>query len=65
MIHPIQTICLEKHYEVRHWTRELRCTEAELYAAVRAAGLDAANVRQFRAGMPHSTFIANPASAYR
>ncbi len=62
---PTEMISLEKHYQVRHWTRQLHCTEAELYEAVRVAGRDVRNVRLFRAAMPHSAFISNSASAYR
>lgn len=65
MCQPAQTISLNKHYEVRHWTREFRCTETELFEAVRAVGLDAAKVLSFRSAMPKSTFVANPAAAYR
>jgi hypothetical protein len=65
MCQPIQAISLAKHYEIRHWTREFRCTEGELYEAVRAVGLDAAKVLSYREAMPRSTFVANPSAAYR
>ena len=32
-------------HEVRYWTKEFGCTEAELRAAVRAVGVMSANVR--------------------
>jgi len=65
MCNPSQAICIEKHYEVRHWTRELRCSEAELYAAVRVVGLQFEDLRQFRSAMPRSAFVANPEASYR
>lgn len=38
-------ISLSEDWEVRYWTEELGCTEAELRAAVKAAGNGAAAVR--------------------
>jgi hypothetical protein len=33
-------------HELRYWTKEFGCTEAELRAAVKAVGVSAAAVRQ-------------------
>jgi len=44
-----EEISLEKAYEVRHWMHELRCTEFELYEAVRSVGKGLGAVRTFRA----------------
>lgn len=41
------TISLRKDYEVRHWMRVLRCTEAQLYAAVAAVGTDVETVQKY------------------
>jgi hypothetical protein len=40
-------ISLVKAYQVRHWMRELHCTERELSEAFRAVGAGLAEVRAF------------------
>ena len=43
-------ISLEEVHEMRSWTQSLRCTEAELRAAVKAVGNSAEAVREHLAG---------------
>ena len=40
-------IALEEPHEVRSWTESLKCTEAELQAAVKAVGHSAEKVREY------------------
>lgn len=40
-------ISLEKPYVVRHWLRTFKCSEAELYQAVRLVGPNATDVTRF------------------
>jgi hypothetical protein len=40
-------INLEQDYEVRYWTKEFGCTEAELHEAVAAVGRTAEKVREY------------------
>lgn len=47
------TISLEKPYEVRHWMRELNCSEGELYEAVRAVGRRLDDLQVYRAQLLH------------
>ena len=42
-------INLNQAYEVRDWCASLRCTEAELRAAVKAVGNSARKVREYLA----------------
>jgi hypothetical protein len=37
---------VKEPWEVKHWCAEFKCTEAQLVAAVRAAGVMAADVRR-------------------
>ncbi|RZL95841.1 MAG: DUF3606 domain-containing protein [Variovorax sp.] len=40
-------IALNEEYEVRSWTKSLKCTEEELRAAVKAVGNSAKKVREY------------------
>ena len=51
-----EKISLDKAYEVRHWMRELHCTEGELFQAVREAGTGLAEVRAYRMTCPVSAY---------
>lgn len=47
-INPLQTVSTQKAYEVRHWMRELRCTETELHLAILAVGNGLDDIRLYR-----------------
>jgi len=61
MIADRKQICLARAYKVRHWMHELRCTEGELYAAVRTVGEDLDAIRAFRATCPASVYAEGDA----
>lgn len=44
----LQMVSTEKAYEVRHWMREVHCSEAELYAAIVAVGNNLNDIRRYR-----------------
>ena len=39
-------ISLEQNYEIRYWTKKLKCTKEELCRAVRKVGACVANVKK-------------------
>ena len=55
-----QCISLDKAYEVRHWTREFRCTAEELYRAVGQVGKGVNELHEFRRTAGHC-FAQKPA----
>jgi hypothetical protein len=39
-------ISLEQNYEIRYWTKKLKCTKEELYRAVRKVGACVSSVKK-------------------